>query len=89
MSWSVQAIGKAEAVRTNIAQQFDKAGACAEPEESIRQAAKVLIDKAIEAQSGAVKVVACGSQSFKDWNAKTGVTNAMSITIEPQYGFLE
>jgi hypothetical protein len=62
-----------------------------EPEESVRQAAAVAIDKALEAQNPnlAVKVIASGSQGFKDYSAKTDVYNQLSIVIEPLHGFVE
>lgn len=91
MSWSVGTIGKAEAVRKTIADQFSRSGACAEPEETIRQTAAALIDKALESTdpSFVVEVNASGSQSYKDWTAKTGVSNYLSITIQPKHGFVE
>ncbi len=45
MSWSVGAVGKASAVRSEISKQFTNGGKCSEPEESIRQAAASIIDK--------------------------------------------
>lgn len=91
MSWSVSAIGKAPAVRSSIADQFSKSSPCLEPEESLRQAAAATIDKALEAQDPnlAVKVIASGSQGFKDYTARTGVYNTLGITIEPLHGFVE
>lgn len=91
MSWSVSSIGKAGAVRKEIAGQFDRQSACAEPEESVRQAAKQLIDASLAGQdeNTAVRVSASGSQSFKDWSAKTGVSNQLTISIDPQYNFVE
>jgi len=91
MSWSVSAIGKAGAVRSSIAGQFSKSGPCMEPEESVRQAAASAIDKALEAQdpTQAVKVTASGSQGYKDYGAKTGLFNQMTIAIEPLHGFVE
>lgn len=92
MSWGVQAIGKRDAVRNGIATQFATSGKCTEPEESLRQAAAVLIDKALEAISPiyVVKVAASGSQGMKDYSKpENGVFNQLSITVEPQHGFLE
>jgi hypothetical protein len=90
MSWSVGAIGKASAVATEIAKQFTNGSKCAEPEESIRQAAASLIATSLGAQtdpSKAVKVQASGSQS-EDYTTKL-VSNSLSISIEPVYGFVE
>jgi len=88
MSWSVSGIGKAAAVRKAIAQQFANGGKCVEPEETIRQTAASLIDKALEGQSDAiaVRVIANGSQSMS-----SGVVNnnSCSISVEPLYGFVE
>jgi hypothetical protein len=90
MSWSVGAIGKSQAVRAEIANQFTK-NPCVEPEESIRQEVAKTIDAALAAQDPAfaVKVSASGSQSFKDWNAKTGVSSNLVIAVEPLYNFVE
>jgi hypothetical protein len=50
-----------------------------------------VIDAALASQdaSNVVRVAASGSQSFKNYTDQTGVTNSLSITIEPLYGFLE
>lgn len=90
MSWSVAALGKPAAVRTEIAKQFTNGSKCSEPEESIRQAAAVTIDAALAAHtdpSKAVRVAASGSQS-QDFTSKA-VSNSLSIGIEPMYGFVE
>ncbi len=95
MSWSVAAIGKATAVAAAIEDQFTRAGACMEPEETIRQAARTAIAVALagETATGAVvKVTAAGSQSQTyDNNGKPSglFTNGLSLSIEPQYGFVE
>ena len=90
MSWSVSAIGKLAAVKASIAEQFTR-NPCSEPEESIRQSAAKTIDAALSAQDGVsvIKVMASGSQGFKDYTAKNGIYNQLNITIEPQHGFLE
>ena len=64
MSWGVSAIGRAPAVGAAIERQFES-GKCAEPEESIRQAARALIAASIAAQDSAkvIRVQAYGSQS--------------------------
>lgn len=91
MSWSVSAIGKSGAVKTAMAQQFKNGSKCLEPEERIRLAAANLIDLGLDAQdpSSAVKVEASGSQTFKDYAAKTGVSNTVTISIQPQGAFIE
>jgi hypothetical protein len=89
MSWSVSAVGKANAVRQEIAKQFSTQTTCAEPEESVRQATAGLMDAALAAQGDiAVKAHANGSMSFKDWNTKSGPSNSVSVSIEPIHGFL-
>jgi len=91
MSWSVTAIGKPAAVAAAIESQFAQSK-CAEPEESIRQSARAAIAAALAAQSPstAVKVSAYGSQStFYKTGQPDGVTNNLSITIEPQQNFVE
>jgi FlaG/FlaF family flagellin (archaellin) len=90
MSWGIGYVGKAPAVRTQCATEFAN-NPCAEPEETVRQAAAAVIDAALASQdaSNVVRVAASGSQSFKNYTDQTGVTNSLSITIEPLYGFLE
>ena len=88
MSWSVNAIGKSAAVAASIEKQF-AAHFCNEPEETVRQSARATIASALAAQTKsntAVKVMASGSQSSYGTD---GFTNNLSITIEPQYGFVE
>jgi hypothetical protein len=92
MSWSVAAIGKAKAVRAEIAGQFARGGKCTEPEETIRQNAATVIDHALESTSEmfVVSVSASGSQGFKDYSKpENGVHNNLRITIEVQHGFVE
>lgn len=91
MSWSVSAFGKVGAVRKEIARQFATGSKCSEPEETIRMSAAKLIDDSLAAQDEglAVNVTAGGSQNYKDWNAKTGLSSHLSLTISPQHGFLE
>jgi hypothetical protein len=88
MSWSVAAIGKSSAVRAAIANQFANGSKCAEPEETIRQAAAAVIDKALEAQAEAtaVKVSASGSQSS---SGGIVTNNSLSIMVDPMWGFVE
>ena len=90
MSWSVAAIGKVDAVRVEIAGQFARGSKCADPEEAVRLSAAALIDQALAAQdpTNAVKVIANGSQSFKDYTKKTGMGNSLNITVEPQPSFV-
>ena len=91
MSWSVSAVGKPPAVRASIAERFTR-NKCSEPEESIRQAAAAIIDKAIEAQGDkvALQVDASGSQSA-DYSTQppTVGSNTLHIKLQPIYGFVE
>jgi hypothetical protein len=91
MSWSVAAVGKAAAVKTEIARQFAVGSKCLEPEETVRQSAAVVMDAALAAQDPtmAVKASASGSMTFKNWDNRTGGSNNLSISIEPLYGFIE
>lgn len=90
MSWSISALGRAGAVRKSIADQFSR-NTCAEPEETVRQNAAKLLDEALAAQdeSQPVEVSASGSQSYKDWTAKTGVSNQLTMQVRPLHGFVE
>ncbi len=90
MSWSISAIGKAQAVASGMAKQF-AVPQCQEPEETVRQAAAHVIAVSLASQDPniAVKVSASGSMGFKDYSAKTGPYNNVSIVIEPLHGFVE
>ena len=88
MSWSVAAIGKPAAVRAAIADQFAKGGKCAEPEETVRLEAAAMMDAALAGQTDpakAVKVSASGSMS----QSGTTISNSLSVSVEPLYGFVE
>ena len=92
MSWSVLSIGKAEAVRKDIANQFTRGSKCAEPEEAIRQAAREIIDKALANQASvyAVKVQASGSQVYVDYaSPDKGTYHSLSIDVQVMHGFVE
>jgi hypothetical protein len=89
MSWSVSAMGKAPAVRTEIARQFTAQSKCMEPEEGVRQAARQLLDVSLAAQDAAsiVKVSASGSQ-WTD-NGRQIIRNTANVAIENMGAFLE
>ena len=94
MSWSVNAIGKSSAVLAAIEDQFEKQPVCMEPEESVRQAARLAIKAAVGGMpaSSAVLVQASGSQSTKydpQGKATAEFTNELNVKIHPQYGFVE
>ena len=91
MSWSVQAIGSARAVEKEITKQFENGSKCAEPEETVRQAAKATVLAALAGQSDnkAVKVMASGSQSRYEKDGVIDMSNSLSITIEPIWYFVQ
>lgn len=91
MSWSVHGVGKSAAVAALIEKQFTSAGPCAEPEETVRQAARATIAAALAGQEGAVQVSASGSQSstYNEGNWGPPHTNTLVIQINPLVGFAE
>ncbi len=93
MSWSVAGIGKAPAVAAKLEKDFSNSGPCAEPEETVRQAARIVIASALAGQdpSVAVKVTASGTMSNSaEWPSTVAkIKNTLSITVETQYGFVE
>jgi hypothetical protein len=86
MSWSAYATGKPSKVRATIEASFG-ASKCAEPEETIRLAAKEVILAAIAGQreDSVVQVNASGSmsQTYSDETKKWGepVTNNLEIKV--------
>ena len=92
MSWSASGIGKPLALAAKIEANLTTYR-CVEPEETVKKAALGVIKAALEAQDHAsvVKVTASGHQSgtySPDGTAK-GISNTLSINIEPVYGFVE
>lgn len=96
MSWSVSVVGKLPAVKAAVEAQFtDPRSVCAEPEETVRQAARAAIAAALQAQreDSVVRVTAGGSM-INTYNKETGswgapYSNHLEIHIEPLYGFVE
>ena len=91
MSWNVAAIGKSPAVRTEIAKQITRYK-CSEPEESVKMSAAALLDAALASQKpdSVVSVSANGSQSQTTGADGTPeFTNSLTISVQPQYGFVE
>lgn len=89
MSWSISGrLGKAPAVRAAVAKEFEQSSKCAEPEETIRQAAKQIIDAALAAQgeNQVVEVSASGSMSK---NGEVVTSNTVNIAVTARWGFLE
>lgn len=87
MSWSVQAVGKPEAVVKKLATEFEKITYLAGVEAELKDAVDKLVAVAVSAYTGsyAVRVTASGSAS----NYKEGVTQSLNLLIEPIYGFIE
>lgn len=90
MSWSVGAVGKASAVRKEIAAQFQRGSKCIEPEETIRQHVKALLDASLAGQGTevAVRVIASGSQSYTQESDPKKTNNTATITIENLWNFV-
>ena len=82
MSWSVGVKSlPAKEAAAEIEKQFEAGSKCAEPEETIRQAARKLIAETIAAQDVKLSVSAYGSQS-----SSAGVLGAsLGITITPEW----
>jgi hypothetical protein len=80
MSWSAHAKGKVADVKKLVDQQFESSAKCAEPEETVRQAARKFIAASLAAQDSEcdVYVSAYGSQA--------GATrrNYASIQVTPE-----
>jgi len=88
MSWNVSAVGKAGAVRANVARQFKKLeeGTMLSPEKEAAVAVGQAVDLALSGCSGAVKVQCYGSGSF---DSGKWVGQTISVSLEPIYGFVE
>lgn len=86
MSWSVNVVGKPQAVAEALRAEKE-VDRCAEPEESFRQAALELMAQTALAQGDECAVRATGSGSM--WrDGDTIKSNNLDIKIEPLYGFL-
>jgi hypothetical protein len=85
MSWSVSGSGNSEETARAIESQFESYSVCPEPEESIKQAARALIAKALAGKipSTDTTVTAWGSQTTKYGvdGAPDEVNNTLSISI--------
>lgn len=87
MSWSLNAVGRPEAVKAKIAADASQ-NKCSEPEESIKQSAVAAICLAVGsyAPDTVVTVRASGSQYVDRSVVKY---NQLSVSIEPVHGFTE
>lgn len=73
-------------------EQFSRGAKCMEPEETIRQSAASLLEKALDSMTNnfAVKVLASGSQSYKNYSKpEEGVCNSLDIKVDILHGFVE
>ena len=91
MSWGVQAVGYAPAVRKMLAARFHAAKPCPGIEEPIRQAAAQLVDSTLATCSPetVVKVDCRGSLCMKEWETETGITQNLIVVVEPLHNFLD
>lgn len=93
MSWSVAATGKAPAVGADLERQFANGSKCSEPEETIRQAARMLLAASIAGQDPAsvVQISAAGSQSqsYSTGASGSSIKNSLTIAVTPLGTFLE
>lgn len=88
MSWTFDGVGRAPKVAAHMRETLSKYR-CKEPEESIKNAAVDLVEKALSgfASDRAVMVRANGHQD----EASGGEVkcNTLNLTIQPLYGFIE
>jgi hypothetical protein len=93
MSWSVSGVGKAPALAAKLEKDFANQSKCAEPEETVRQAARAVIAAALAGQDSgkAIKVDASGSMSnYAEYpSTEAKISNTLSISVTPLYGFVE
>lgn len=82
MSWSVGGKGKASEVKEGIAKQFASGSKCIEPEETIRQEAAKLIDKALGAEDPDVTVDLAAYGSQGSVGGKIGHSLNIRLTVE-------
>lgn len=90
MSWSVSAIGRPAAVAAKLEKEFSMYK-CAEPEESIKQAAKGVVLAAVNGfpEDALVLVQASGHQQSGETKGTDKAQNTLQVKIEPVYGFIE
>jgi hypothetical protein len=91
MSWSVSAIGRAQAVKVRMSSELDDVcSRLAEPEKSVAMAAWALIAATCDAQvpDSAIRLTASGSQSSYGTGDGRKLTNNVKVEVEPILGFL-
>lgn len=91
MSWGVQAIGYAPAVRKMIAAEFARAPIVGPAEETIRLAAAKIVDDVLETWDPecVVRVDARGSLCWENWDTSAGQTQKLYITVETIHQFID
>ena len=84
MSWSVNASGKAPAVKIAIADQISKVNLTDAGEMETVKKVGAAIDQTLGTfdPDGLVRVEASGSMGFKDWGAKTGPFQSFTVKVE-------
>ena len=92
MSWTINAVGKAPAVRKSVAKQFENNGSCAIPnEQSIHIAAFHLLQLILSAQDPAtvVRVTVAGGQTYEKVSKREGLHNFLRLAVEPEHEFCD
>ncbi len=93
MSWSVSAIGKADAVALKVSEEFAKIdGYLKEPEKGVALTVAASIAAALAAQAPGtvVNVQASGSQNVVSSPPEGDIVrNRFSASVEVLYGFIE
>lgn len=91
MSWGVQAIGYAPAVRRLIAESFARADKVGPAEETIRQAAAKIVDDTLATWDPdcVVRVDARGSLCWGNWDTSAEQTQKLYITVETVHQFVD
>lgn len=85
MSWSFYSTGKASAAAAQIAEAATKVSLTDAGEmETVAKVADLIAQTlGTFDPDQLVNVAAAGSMNFKDWTAKTGCTQNVSVKIEP------
>ncbi len=93
MSWSVTAIGKPEAVRQKLTEEFEKVKHLKGIEDILKMRVADLVDVALRDYSGkqhAVQVIASGSaSSYAAGTVDESKTQNLSLEIKQVYGFCD
>lgn len=87
MSWSINSSGRQSAVAVQVLEQASHIKLDDPGEMETATNAVVLITQTLGTfdADALVKVEASGSMSFRDWSAKTGKRQQISVKVEPIY----